>query len=79
MFRYGHGFYPGMWGFGFPWMILWWLFVVALVLAVFWGFRRVGHGVGSDREALEIAKRRYARGEITAEELKEIRKNLHED
>lgn len=35
-------------------------------------------GGGRSRSAVAIAEERYARGEITAEELREIRKNLSE-
>jgi len=55
------------------------LFILLVVLILWRIFRR--RGCRSDWNAqpdspLEIAKRRYARGEITKEEFEEIRKNL---
>lgn len=45
-------------------------------IALFRYFKRSGGFDGSHRDPLEIARERYARGEITKEELSEIRKEL---
>ncbi len=64
----------------------WWmvfdglLWIVLFGTLVFLALRVFERGRGSDRDepvdALEIAERRYARGEIGADELAEIRRNL---
>jgi putative membrane protein len=62
--------------FGAVWMILFWGAITALVV---WGVRalagRSGRPVGEE-STLEIAQRRYARGEITREEFEEIKATL---
>ncbi len=57
-------------------------FLTALIVLVVWIVRRLA-GRGHDdvrgpekQDALEIAKQRYARGEITKEEFEEIKRNL---
>jgi putative membrane protein len=73
------------WGFG-PWMIIgmilmvvFWGGVIALIV---WAITKVvrgqnsGAGVGSARSALDIAKERYARGEITKEQYEQLKKDL---
>ena len=62
-------------------MIIFWVVIVALLV---WGgaslFRRGDSSSGgtAKKDPLEIARERYARGEITKEEFEEIRKNLSE-
>lgn len=76
-----------MWGMhdGMGWWMLWgsiaWLvFIVAAALIVAWVIQQTQaprerrHG-GRERP-LEIAKRRYAAGEITREEFEQIRRDL---
>ncbi|MGC1402255.1 MAG: SHOCT domain-containing protein, partial [Thermodesulfobacteriota bacterium] len=83
---YGWGMGPGMmgWGnmgwFGPIFMIIFWvLLVVLIVLLIRWllssgqGANR-GHGGGES--ALEILKKRYARGEIDKEEFEAKKKDL---
>ena len=61
------------------WMIIFWIVIVALVA---WGVialaRREGSAPGSspNRHPLDIARERYAKGEISKEEFEEIKKNL---
>lgn len=73
-----------MWGAhdGMGWWMLfgsiWWvIFVAAIVYLVVWASNRRTGGVpdGGD-SALEIAKRRYARGEITKDEFDRLRQDL---
>lgn len=65
--------------FGGIWMIIFWGLVVALVV---WGIRRLTErkNSGSDNtkksDALDIARERYAGGEITREEFEQIKKDL---
>lgn len=73
---------PGMMG-GFGWMWLmpiFWIVVLGLIVwAVVTAVRRPGEADSSSRStdsALEILKRRYARGEINKEEYEEKKKDL---
>ena len=60
--------------FGVVLMILFWAGVIWLVV---WGIRRMSsHGTGSGQTPLDIAKQRYARGEITKEQFEQIKKDL---
>ena len=60
--------------FGVLLMILFWGGVIWLAV---WGIRRMsGHGNGGGRTPLDIAKERYARGEITKEQFEQIKKDL---
>lgn len=90
MFFGGPGMWGWGGGWGFPGMFflgpIFMAVFVWLVIRAIWGPRRLyggygghwGHGChGGDRDALHIAERRYAQGEISADELNEIRKNLH--
>jgi putative membrane protein len=55
-------------------MVLFWGGIIALIV---WGISRLtGHGHVDKPTPLEIAKERYARGEITREQFEEIKKNL---
>ncbi|MFQ6078729.1 MAG: SHOCT domain-containing protein [Thermodesulfobacteriota bacterium] len=84
----GWGMGPGMmgWGYGMGWfgmilMVAFWVAViVGIVFLIRWLVTSTGAG-GHHRErgeesALEILKRRYARGEINKEEYEERKKNL---
>ena len=75
---------PGMMG-GFGWG--WYMPVIMIVFwgLVIWGIIALARGVSSPRStdsyasaesALEILKRRYARGEITKQEYEERKKDL---
>jgi len=79
------------WGmvFGGIWMILFWGTLIALII---WGVNRWGKrggsgggsnggssgsgGNGSKQTPLDIARERYARGEITREQFEQIKKDL---
>ncbi len=73
-----------MWGFGWWWfmpvfMVLFWGLVIWAVVALVQGLSRPSGPVGvSGRQdsALEILKRRYARGEIGKEEYEEKKGDL---
>jgi putative membrane protein len=80
------GFGPGNcgWGGGGPatiLMIVFWVVVVGLIIFALTRMGRHGyHGhhwnSTANLDALEIAKERYARGEINEKEFEEIKKNL---
>lgn len=72
------------WGFGLGGMgmFIWLIFIIGLVVALFY---QVGNrGRNDDRSynvsknALEILKERYAKGELSEEEYKKMRRDLQE-
>jgi len=76
-----------MWGWydGMGWWMLFGgiLFVVfwgAIIALIIWGVSRVTRSssgsVQGRKDALEIARERYARGEITREQFEQIKKDL---
>ncbi len=72
------GYYNGGWGWwsvaGFAWMILFWGAIIWLVV---WGTNRLSRRDASEKTtATEIAKMRYARGEVTKEQFEQIKKDL---
>jgi len=72
MWDFGAGWW---WGFGGIFMILLW---VGLIVLIVWGVMKIGKG-GSDtskKDALDIARERYAKGEISKEEFEQIKKDL---
>jgi putative membrane protein len=73
----------GVWGGGMGiWMLLgtafWILLIVGIVLLVVWAIQKSkGAGTGrTEDSALEILKKRYARGEISKEEFEEKKRDL---
>jgi putative membrane protein len=76
---YGWGMGGGYWLFG----VFFWAFGIAAVVALIVMLIRRSTGMGFHRgwyghepDALEIAKRRYARGEITKEQFEQLKKDL---
>ncbi len=71
-----NGYTMGGWGWawmtvGMVTMLLFWGAVLALII---WAVRSVSGGRGApERNPLDIAKARYARGEISKEQFQEIR------
>lgn len=70
-------------GFGFGWifMILWWvLIIVGIVALVKWMITSSGGDgrSGGDSKALDILKQRYARGEIDEQEFQKRKRDLTE-
>ncbi len=61
--------------FGGIWMVVFWAAVIWLIV---WGVSQLGRGgrARDDESALDIARRRYARGEITREEFEQLRQDL---
>jgi len=68
----------GWWGLGFVFFILFW---VAVIWFIVWIVRRATGkggpcmGMGT-KSALDIAKERYAKGEITKEQFDQIKKDI---
>ncbi len=74
MGNYGYGMmgYGGMF-FG----LLFWIFIIVLAyLLIKWFVEQNRTRSGEEKSALDIAKERYAKGEITEEEFEEMRKRL---
>lgn len=68
------------WGMGGGWfgMGLWWILIIALVVAVgVWAFRRAGDSPSAPREtARDVLDKRYARGEIGRDEYEQKKRDL---
>ncbi len=74
---YGYGMGYGIWG--ILGLIFWILVIIGLVLLIkyLWEGGGIGSGAKKEQEsALEILKRRYARGDISKEEFEEKKKDL---
>ena len=76
-----NNYYGGMWGFGplsIIFMILWWVFIIAVIIGVIRWLVRGGHHRKwqNEKSPMEILKERYAKGEITKDEYQEVRKEL---
>ena len=81
MMNWWYGYGSGFWGFGMIMMVLWWaLIAVAIVALIRWIRSGAGEGTGGHDggrgSALDILKERYAKGEITKEELEEMKKDV---
>lgn len=69
----------GMMGFGGGWMIIIWIIIIGLII---WGVVALTRHVSSRPNAgekqgpLDIAKKRFAKGEISKKEFEQIKKDL---
>ena len=61
--------------FGGGWMFILWIFLIAFII---WGVIKLTQRGGSEskRDPLDIAKERYARGEISKEEFEQLKRDL---
>ena len=61
--------------FGGVWMFLFWGGLIALIV---WGITRLSERNGSSqkRDPLDVAKERYAKGEIAKEEFEQLKRDL---
>jgi putative membrane protein len=75
---YGHQ--GMMWGFGWWWTTIFWiLIIVGIVFLIRWLIdqgRTNKKMLSGEKSALEILKRRYAKGEINKEEFEQKKKDL---
>lgn len=76
------GWWPSMANYGFGGFIMWFILIVLAALVIYLIIKtqklnrqRIGGSYGQE-PPLEIAKRRYARGEVTREEYEQIKKDL---
>lgn len=76
MYDYYGSYYPfHMFGFGFLFIILFWIIVIAVFYRLFRDlWPRSGHRPHGRSSAVDILKERYAKGEITKEQLEEMRR-----
>jgi len=81
----GYGWGHGPWmmgGYGMGWfggifmLIFWIAVVIGIVFLIRWLVQSTRGGVGSSESALEILKRRYAKGEIDKKEFEQKKKDL---
>ena len=65
----------GWCGFAGPWMVLFWGAFVGLIV---WAVIRFSRQDGSEskNKSIDIAKERYAKGEISKEEFDQLKKDL---
>lgn len=61
--------------FGGLWLLVFWGGIIALIV---WGIKKLTErsGPGTQRHPLDIARERYARGEITREQFEQLKKDL---
>lgn len=67
--------------YGYGWMLLGLVFMVlfwaAVILLILWLYRQLRGGApATDESALDILKKRYAKGEITGEEFERMKRDL---
>ena len=64
-------------GFGWIFMIFWWVLIIAGIVAlVKWGVSASRRSTAREQGALNILKKRYARGEIDKEEFEQKRRDM---
>ncbi|MFH1383298.1 MAG: SHOCT domain-containing protein [Chloroflexota bacterium] len=70
----------GLWGGMALMMLLGVIFWGGIIALIIWGILKVvrssGSGTASRHDALDIARERYARGEITKEQFEQLKKDL---
>lgn len=71
--EYGYGMGHG---FGWIFMLLFWIVIIAGIVFLIRSFQKKDEGGESKPRAEEILKQRYARGEIDKEEYERIREDI---
>lgn len=73
MMNFGFGPFGGL---GWIFMILWWVLIIAGIVAIIKWLTAQSRGAGNHKSALEILKERYAKGEIDKEGFEVRKKDL---
>lgn len=73
MMNFGYGY---MGGFGSFFMILWWVLIIAGIVAAVRWLSGQSHDQNNKKSALDILRERYAKGEINKSEFDEKKKDL---
>jgi putative membrane protein len=68
-------------GYGGVWMMVLWAFLfiifwAAVITLIIWAIRRFSGRNGTAQSPLDIARTRYAKGEINREQFEQIKKDL---
>lgn len=76
MYDYGPMMNGGDWGWGLFMMLMWLVFFIVIAVVVVRLLK--GHEIGTSHKTdpVDIAKERYAKGEITKEQFEQLKKDL---
>lgn len=66
----------GDWGWGLLMMLFWAVLIVLVTVFVVRGLHTHDNSGSTSGDAVEIAKKRYAKGEISKEEFEQLKKDL---
>ena len=76
-FGYGNMMNWAGFGFGWLWMLLWWVLIILVIVSVVkWLSDNQGSTKKDGNNALDILKERYAKGEITKEQFEQMKKDI---